>query len=82
MVASEMLEYNTKSDIAYLANTFGEDIPFYENVYGKGTKLIKPSDDIIAYNACIKARFIYDVKDKLETKPMHSFTKFYRQNIM
>ncbi len=74
-IASEMLEYNTKSDIAYLATSLGEDIPFYENVYGKGSKLERPSDDIIAYNACIKARFIYDTYQKfkleLEKKEMY-----------
>lgn len=74
-IASEMLEYNTKNDIAYLATSLGEDIPFYENVYGKGTKLVKPNDDIIAYNACIKARFIFDTYQKfkleLEKKEMY-----------
>ena len=74
-IASEMLEYNTKPDIAYLATSLGEDIPFYENIYGKESKLIKPSDDIIAYNTCIKARFIYDTYQKfkleLEKKEMY-----------
>ena len=66
MIASEMLEYNVKSDIAYLATSLGEDIPFYENTYGKGNKIEKPSDDVIAYNACIKARFIFDTMDKFK----------------
>ena len=68
MIAADLLEYNTKTDIAYLASTLGEDIPFYENVYGKGTKLSIPSNDVIAYNACIKARFIYDSKAKYESE--------------
>jgi len=75
MIAAEMLEYNTKTDIAYLATALGEDIPFYENIYGKGNKIAKPSDDIIAYNTCIKARFIYDTYKKfkleLEKKEMY-----------
>ena len=66
MIASEMLEYNVKSDIAYLATSLGEDIPFYENSYGKGNKIEKPSDDVIAYNTCIKARFIFDTMDKFK----------------
>ena len=66
MIASEMLEYNVKGDIAYLATSLGEDIPFYENTYGKGNKIAKPSDDVIAYNACIKARFIFDTMDKFK----------------
>ena len=66
MIASEMLEYNVKSDIAYLATSLGEDIPFYENTYGKGNKIEKPNEDVIAYNACIKARFIFDTIDKFK----------------
>ena len=76
MIASEMLEYNTKTDIAYVATSLGEDIPFYESVYGKNDKFTKPSDDIIAYNACIKARFIFDTMDEfkseLEKKGMYN----------
>ena len=64
MIAADLLEYNTKTDIATLAVALGEEIPFYDNVYGKGSKLEKPSDAVIAYNACIKARFIYDTKMK------------------
>ena len=66
MIAGEMLEYNVKGDIAYLATSLGEDIPFYENTYGKGNKIEKPNDDVIAYNACIKARFIFDTIDKFK----------------
>ena len=66
MIAADLLEYNTKQDVAYLATSLGDDIPFYESIYGKGTKLEEPKEDIIAYNACIKARFIYETKDKFE----------------
>ncbi|NLL44818.1 MAG: DNA polymerase I [Mollicutes bacterium] len=59
MIAGYLLDYNVKDDIAYLANQFDYDIAFYENVYGK-SKLTKPSMDIIAYNAIMKAKFIYD----------------------
>lgn len=69
MIASYLLDYNIKDDIAYLANMFDYDIPFYESVYGK-TKLLKPSEDIIAYNATLKAKFIYEsykiFKNKIE----------------
>ncbi|MBR1377395.1 MAG: DNA polymerase I [Bacilli bacterium] len=64
MIAADLLEYNTKMDIAYLATSLGDEIPFYENVYGKGNKLSEPTSDVIAYNACIKARFIYDTKER------------------
>lgn len=70
MLAAYLLEYNVKDDIAYVANNFDGDIPFYENVYGKGSKLDAPKEDIIAYNTILKAKFIYEsynmFKEKLE----------------
>ena len=52
---------NVKDDIAYLANQFDYDIPFYENIYGKNNKLSEPNNiDIIAYNSVLKAKFIYE----------------------
>lgn len=67
MLAGYLLDYNIKDDIAYLANIFEHDIPFYETTYGK-TKLTKPSIDVIAYNAILKAKFIYESKDILNSK--------------
>ena len=73
MLAGYLLDYNIKDDIAYLAQTFDYNIPFYETTYGK-TKLTKPSNDIIAYNAILKAKFIYEsyntLKEKLEKENM------------
>ncbi|HPF82699.1 MAG TPA: DNA polymerase I [Bacilli bacterium] len=63
MLATSLLDYNVKDDIAYISNNFDFDIPFYENTYGKNNKLIKPNDDIIAYNTIMKAKFIYDTYD-------------------
>ena len=61
MVAGYLLDYNVKDDIAYLANQFDYDIPFYENIYGKNNKLSEPNNiDIIAYNSVLKAKFIYE----------------------
>ena len=68
LLATYLLDYNVKEDIAYLANMFDGDIPFYENTYGKGAKLAKPSDDIIAYNTIMKAKFIYETKDKFNSE--------------
>jgi DNA polymerase-1 len=69
MLAGYLLDYNVKDDIGYLANQFDFDIPFYESVYGRDTKLEEPKEDIIAYNAISKAKFIYEsykpLKDKL-----------------
>ena len=61
MISGYLLDYNVKDDIAYLANQFDYDIPFYENIYGKNNKLSEPNNiDIIAYNSVLKAKFIYE----------------------
>ncbi len=76
MIAGYLLDYNVKDDIAYLANTFDADIPFYENIYGKANKLVEPKEDIIAYHAITKAKFIYETKqifyDKLKNEELLS----------
>ena len=70
MLAANTLDYNVKEDISYLAKQFNYDIDFYENVYGKENKLIKPSEEVIAKNAIAKAKFIYETykifNDKLK----------------
>lgn len=68
MVASYLLEYNIKDDLAYLANILSYDIPFYESTYGKKGKEKEPSMDIIAKNCVVKAKFIYETKPILEEK--------------
>ena len=64
MLATYLLDYNVKDDIAYIANSFDNDIPFYEKTYGKNNKFIEPPIDVIAYNTIMKARFIYETYDK------------------
>ena len=74
MLAGYLLDYNVKDDIAYFSNMFDYDIPFYENTYGKGKKLEKPNDDVIAYNTIMKAKFIYEtypiLLEKLEKQEL------------
>ena len=60
MIAAYLLDYNVKEDIAYIANQFKSEVPFYENVYKKSEE---PNIDVIAYNAIVKAKFIYETKD-------------------
>ncbi|MDD2180986.1 MAG: DNA polymerase I [Bacilli bacterium] len=67
MVAGYLLDYNIKDDIAYMANQMNYEIPFYDKVYGK-TKFVKPSDEDIAYNAIVKAKFIYETYELLLEK--------------
>ncbi|MBE6149127.1 MAG: DNA polymerase I [Firmicutes bacterium] len=63
MIASSLLEYNTKEDIAYLANQLDYNIEFYDVTYGKNSKLQIPELDIQAKNIVSKAKFIFDTKD-------------------
>ncbi|MEG2311465.1 MAG: DNA polymerase I [Bacilli bacterium] len=67
MIAAFLLDYNVKDDIAYLANMIGYNIDYYENIYGKKNKEVKPTSEIVAYNALLKAKFIYETHDKLVT---------------
>ena len=62
MIAAYLLNYNVKDDIAYLANQFGYDIPFYEII--SKTKVI--DENKVKELVCAKARFIYEVKNELE----------------
>lgn len=64
-IASYLLEYNLKDDIAYLANQFGVDIPFRENLYPK-----KKDIDLerISQASVMKAKFIYDTRGELLNK--------------
>jgi len=68
MIASALLDYNTKDDIAYLANNLSYDIPFYESFYGKGVKLSLQDEFETAKLIVSKAKFIYETKDSLKEK--------------
>ena len=60
MIASYLLNYNIKDDIAYLMNNNGVSVSFYEEEFGSLAKLKMPDIDIVAKNACKKAKYIYD----------------------
>ena len=68
MIASSLLDYNVKDDIAYLSNQMGHDLEFYESVYGKGSRLHIPDEMEVAKNCINKARFIYETKEELLNK--------------
>lgn len=61
-IAAYLLNYNVKDDIAYLANQFGYDIPFFEII----TKSKKVDEDTLKNLVIEKAKFIYDTKKELE----------------
>ena len=67
MIASYLLEYVIKDDIAYLANNLDYNIPFYDDMYKKlKSKNIYDETSIeeTAHAALLKAQFIYETKDK------------------
>ena len=67
MIASYLLEYVIKDDVAYLANNLNYNIPFYDEMYKKlKSKNIYEETDIdkTALASVLKAKFIYETKDK------------------
>ena len=56
MIASYLLEYNTKDDVAVSANNMGYNIPLINELY-------KNEEDIPKF-ACLKAKFLYETKSK------------------
>lgn len=58
MIAGYLLNYNVKNDIAYLANDFSYDIPFYN-------RKVELDMDVIAKRSVMRAKFIYEVRDRL-----------------
>ena len=58
MLGCYLLNYNINDDIAYIAHDMGKDIPFYD-------KKEKLSLEERAHRCLLKAKFIFDVRDKL-----------------
>jgi DNA polymerase-1 len=64
MVASYLLNYNIRDDVAYLSNQLNYDIPFYE-VISKSKNI----DMKLVEELCVKkAKFIYETYDKFNTE--------------
>lgn len=68
MVAAYILNQNIKDDISYLMNNHDYNIDFYEKEFGTLAKLSLPDIEVVAKNACLKAKFIYDNKDNFIKK--------------
>ncbi len=80
MVASYVLNQTVKDDISYLMNNYGYKIDFYDTEFGSASKMVKPSVEVIAKNACMKAKFIYDQREEFlkkleEENDMNLFSK-------
>ena len=66
---SSLEEYqNIKDDIAYLMNNNDYNIDFYEKEFGSLAKLSLPDIEVVAKNACLKAKFIYETKEEILNK--------------
>ena len=61
MIAAYLLNYNVKDDIAYLANSFGYDVPFYEAI----SKAKVLDFNVVKELVVNKAKFIYETKEEL-----------------
>ena len=59
LIAANLLDYNTKEDVAYLANQNDYDVFFKNTIENINT---------FAYNAIMKAKFIYETKEKFENE--------------
>ena len=62
MIAAYLLNYNVKDDIAYFANQFGYDIPFYEII--SKSKTIE--NETLKLLVSLKAKVIYETKKALD----------------
>lgn len=60
MIASYLLDYNVKDDIAYLANTYNYNISFMSTIYKNNNDI-----DSIMLNSVKKAKFIYETHDEI-----------------
>ena len=72
MIASYLLNYNMKDDVAYLSQTFGESIEYYDNIVNKRKPM---AEEDIRTNICKKAKFLFDTyqefNDKLKDDELH-----------
>ena len=73
-IAAYLLNYNIKDDIAYLANQFDYEIPFYET-------LKKVDNDVIKKEICEKSNFIYQKGDFFKNELKKNETLDLYQNI-
>lgn len=64
MIAGYLLNYNIKDDISYLMRNNGDNVLFYEEEFGSLAKLKCPELDIVAKNACKKAKYIYESREE------------------
>ena len=64
-IATYLLDYNIKDDIAFVARVFDYDIDLYEDIYGTLKRPKEVSEDKLKEVCIKKAKFIYETKDRL-----------------
>ena len=72
MIASYLLNYNMKDDVAYLSSTFGTSIAYYDTIINKKKTL---TEEEIKTEIVKKAKFLYDTYEefnkKLDNEELH-----------
>ena len=64
-IAAYLLNYNIKDDLSYLTNTFGLDLPYYENVINPRSKY---TPEEIKLSIVKKAKFLYEKYEEFNDK--------------
>ena len=65
LIASYLLNYNVKDDIANLSITFGEEIPYYPSIINTKNKM---SEEELINTITKKAKFLYDTYEEFINK--------------
>ena len=65
LIASYLLNYNVKDDLAYLSSIFGIEIPYYDNIISKKNKL---TNEEIILEIVNKSKFLYDTYNEFNNK--------------
>ncbi len=63
MLEGYLLNKNIKNDIAYLANQYNYEIPFYDKTFGTEITLHEVDNKVVCENAIKKAQFIYEKQE-------------------
>ncbi len=65
MIASYLLNYNMKDDVAYLSQSFGTTISYYDSIINKKNPL---TEDELKSEIVKKAKFLYDTYEEFNNK--------------
>ena len=65
MIAAYLLDYIVKDDISFVAQSFDEEIPLYEDLFGTDKRPKEVDIDVLKDVCCKKAKFIYNTRERL-----------------